>query len=76
MGAQVNRHNSKILNNSNKKEKVRTPPSCNCRKSRKSECPLTGECNQQGVIYQATVENKIGEKETYVGLAANFKKRF
>ena len=31
---------------------------------------------QQGVIYQATVENKVGEKETYVGLAANFKKRF
>ena len=76
MGAHVNRHNSKILNNSNKKEKDRTPPSCNCRKSRKSECPLPGECKQQGVIYQATVENKVGEKETYVGVAANFKKRF
>ena len=76
MGAQVRRHNNKILNNTSKKQRARAPPSCNCIKSKKSECPLPGECNQQGVIYQATVENKVGEKETYVGLAANFKKRF
>ena len=41
----------------------------------KSECPLPGARNQEGVVYQATVENANGEKETYVGLAENFKKR-
>ena len=76
MGAQVRKHNNKILNNANKKQSNRTPPSCNCIKSKKNECPLPGECNQQGVIYQATVENKKGEKETYIGLAAKFKARF
>ena len=76
MGAQVNRHNRKILNNSNKNRKAKTPPSCNCIKSKKSECPLPGACNQQGVVYQATVENKLGQKETYIGLANKFKKRF
>ena len=50
-------------------------PSCNCQKSKKSDCPLPGACNQEGVIYQATVENSNGERETYVGLAENFKKR-
>ena len=27
-------------------------------------------------MYQATVENKFGQKETYIGLANKFKKRF
>ena len=76
MGAQVSKHNSKILKNSSKKQTTRTPPSCNCIKSKKSECPLPGACNQQGVIYQATIENKNGEKQTYIGLAAKFKSRF
>ena len=76
MGAKVRRHNNKILNNTKKKQKTRTPPSCNCRKSKKNECPLPGACNQQGVIYQATVENKKAEKETYIGLASKFKARF
>ena len=76
MGAQVNKHNNKILNNSNNNRKPKTPPSCNCIKSIKSECPLPGACNQQGVVYQATVENKLGQKETYIGLANKFKKRF
>ena len=76
MGAQVRRHNNKILNNTSKKQRARAPPSCNCIKSKKSECPLPGACNQQGVIYQATVENKNGEKQTYIGLASKFKSRF
>ena len=41
----------------------------------KSECPLPRARNQERVVYQATVENANGEKETYVGLAENFKKR-
>ena len=31
---------------------------------------LNWACNQQGVIYQPTVENKNGEKQTYIGFAA------
>ena len=76
MGAQVNKHNNRILRNASLKNDTRPPPSCNCRKSKKSECPLPGECNQKGVIYQATVENSEGENENYVGLAADFKARF
>ena len=64
------------MNSSNEKQKSKTPPSCNCIKSKKRECPLPGAYNQKGVVYQATVENKLGQKESYIGLAVNFKKRF
>ena len=74
MGAQVARHNSKIIRSA-QNGPARTPPSCNCQKSRIDECPLPGACNQDGVVYQATVKSRGGE-ETYIGLAKNFKKRF
>ena len=74
MGASIARHNSKILRASNGAPK-RSPPSCNCQKSKKKDCPLPGACNQEGVIYQATVNNNQGGKETYIGLAEKFKKR-
>ena len=74
MGASIARHNSKILRASNGAPK-RSPPSCNCQKSKKKDCPLPGACNQEGVIYQATVKNNQGGKETYIGLAEKFKKR-
>ena len=74
MGAHVARHNSKILRAINGAPK-RSPPSCNCQKSKKSDCPLPGACNQEGVVYQAIVENNKGDIETYIGLAENFKKR-
>ena len=47
---------------------------CNCQK--KEDCPVPGKCNQNGVIYQATVTSATGRAETYVGLAKNFKKRY
>ena len=50
--------------------------SCNCQKSKKAECPLPGECNQNGVVYEATVKTNDGRTESYVGLARNFKKRW
>ena len=37
---------------------------------------LSGECNQDGAIYQATVASVGGRVEKYVGLAKNFKKRY
>ena len=75
MGAEISKHNNKILKNSQKKES-RKKPSCNCQKSKVSECPLPGQCNTNGVVYQATVTNNTGAKETYIGLAKNFKKKY
>ena len=75
MGAQVAKHNAKILNSS-KNAPTRAPPSCNCQKSKVDECPLPGACNQDGAVYQTTVGNTRGNEETYVGQAKNFKKRW
>ena len=73
MGAQVARHNSKVLRNS-KEVMTRPPPSCNCQKSKVENCPLPGACNQDGVVYQSTITSR--SQESYIGLAKNFKKRF
>ena len=37
---------------------------------------MPGECNQDGAIYEAIVTTDDGRKESYVGLAKNFKKRY
>ena len=73
MGSIVAKHNSKTLRksgNTQPKPKAR----CNCQK--KGECPVPGECNQDGAIYQASVTSTGGKVETYVGLAKNFKRRY
>ena len=75
MGAQVAKHNAKILKNS-KGGQNKQAPSCNCQKSRISERPLHGRCNTNGVVYQAIVRSNTGGEESYIGLAKNFKKRF
>ena len=36
---------------------------------------VPGQCNQDGVVYQATVTSATCSEETYVGLATNVKKR-
>ena len=73
MGSVVAKHNKKILrNSSNAQPKPRA--TCNCQK--KEDCPVPGECNQDGAIYQATVSSAGGREETYVGLAKNFKRRY
>ena len=68
-------HNSKILKN-----KVNPTPkpkaNCNCQTSKKADCPMPGECNQNGAVYEATVATDDGKVESYVGLAKNFKKRY
>jgi hypothetical protein len=38
------------------------------------DCPVPGQCNQDEAVYQATVTLATGRKETYVGLAKNFKR--
>ena len=75
MGRYLARHNAKILSKNNGGRK-QGAPKCNCQKSRKSECPLPGQCNQSGVIYQAQVEVQNKEPEFYVGLAKSFKPRW
>ena len=74
MGRYLARHNSKILNNKGGL-KCTHAPKCNCQKSRKGECPLPGECNQMGFIYQAQVDI-LDKQEFYVGLAKDFKQRW
>ena len=39
-------------------------------------CLAPGKCNQDGVVYQATITSDGGRSENYVGLAKNFKKRW
>ena len=46
---------------------------CNCRN--KKECPLSGECCEESIIYRATVND--AKKAEYVGsTTTSFKKRF
>ena len=75
MGSIVAKHNSKILRNTATNQ-PKPAANCNCQKSLKKDCPMPGECNQDGAIYQATMTTNDGKVETYVGLAKNFKKRY
>ena len=72
MGRHLARHNAKILRNNSGINRAQVAK-CNCQKSRKGECPLPGECNQMGVIYQAQVDIHDKQQEFYVGLAKDFK---
>jgi hypothetical protein len=75
MGRKIATHNSKIL----KKCLDPAPPpkaGCNCQKSKKADCQLPGECNTNGVVYEAVVTTSDGQRESYVGLAKNFKRRW
>ena len=49
---------------------------CKCRKQQ--DCPVSGRCLSESVIYQATVNTNNGKPEqTYIGLTAStFKTRF
>ena len=65
MGSIIARHNSKLLRSANPQPKPKA--SCNCQD--KLECPIPGQCTQNGAIYQATVASTGGRTESYVGLA-------
>ena len=71
----ISTHNKAILN---KEDNKSTNPErkCNCRQ--KDTCPLKGECQTKGVVYQATVTNTTTkEEQTYVGLTeTTFKTRY
>ena len=58
-----------------KKEEDPQKKPCNCQRSRRENCPQKGECNQQEVIYHATVKTEEEERK-YVGCTVDFKRRF
>ena len=60
-------HNSVVVEKDIEEEKIEKM--CNCRK--KDECPLSGKCLTDNIIYQATVSTDDGKEETYVGLSSN-----
>ena len=64
----ISAHNKKVL-----KPKQDDIP-CKCTKF---ECPVNGECEKSGVIYQCTVkETASGKSENYIGLTErSFKDR-
>ena len=65
----IGKHNAKLLNNKNKKKTLQ----CNCRV--KENCPISGECNQFNVVYQADVHGN-DKIMTYFGSTKNFKSRY
>ena len=70
--AVIEKHNRKILSETNENENIRT---CNCRN--RQDCPLNGKCLQSNIIYQAIVSSEDGKTETYIGLTENqFKTRY
>ena len=63
----ISKHNSRIL-----KEEERAPPQCDC----EEECPVEGQCQQSGVVYQATLHLANDRVKKYVGLTeTKFKDR-
>ena len=63
MGKRVAKHNSKILRNTiNPTPKPKA--NCNCQISKKADCPMPGQCNQNGAIYEATVATDNGVVES------------
>ena len=76
IGSYIAKHNSKILKQ-NSDTQTKPQAKCNCQTSKKSDCPIPGACNQNGVVYQATVTSEGGRNiQTYVGLAKKFKSRY
>ena len=76
MKAIINSHNKSILNKTNQATNTRRP-SCNCRN--KDNCPLSGKCLVENIIYKAEVSlpNKPSQDKVYIGSTCNsFKKRF
>ena len=74
MAAAVSRHNAKVLSESTQ---TLQPSGCSCDGGAAS-CPIQGECEKTGVVYQASVvENQSGKTETYTGLTGRkFKQRW
>ena len=77
LGAIISAHNTKVLQDSNKKPQQNVKE-CNCLPSRKENCPLNGKCqhHDKGVVYRATATTQEGVVKTYTGSTDNFKNRW
>ena len=75
VGAIISGHNKKILSTTTSPQNQRDKSqNCNCRGGT-IVCPLKGNCQQNSVIYQASVISN-GENHTYIGQAGqSFKER-
>ena len=71
----IKAHNSKTLQAS-KSQADAPKKTCNCRKSRKHECPLRGNCLAENVIYKATIETSTEEREYIGSTGRKFKERY
>ena len=75
IGAVISSHNRKILSSKSSSEQEQTfTKNCNCRGGTEV-CPLKGKCQQNSVIYKASVQTE-NESYTYIGQAGqSFKER-
>ena len=70
LARKISSHNSKIIHANSSEERG----GCNCRV--KGNCPVGGQCQKTGVVYQAEVKSE-DKVETYIGLSAtSFKDRY
>ena len=68
---QISRHNQNVKH----AEQEPNEPGCNCRN--REDCPLSGKCQVDHVVYGATVIDNNANSSTYTGLTRNtFKKRW
>ena len=73
MASQVSRKNGRVL----KQRVAPPPPTCNCQRSRKPNCPVPGKCTITDVCYRCKIVRGDNHKcESYVGQTSrNIKKR-
>lgn len=71
----IQSHNNNVLTKDDDTLNKRTTSKCNCRN--KETCPLDRNCQQEDVIYEATIDNPTkNETKKYIGSTTNFKYRF
>ena len=75
MATTVARHNSKVIRGDN--PSAVQAKKCDC-EGGTPFCPVEGECRQKGVVYKASVTERMsGKTETYTGLTGReFKERW
>ena len=67
MARQVSRKNGRVL----KQRVAPPPPSCNCQRSRKANCPVPGKCTMKDVCYRCEVTRDDNHScENYTGLTS------
>ena len=68
MASQIARKNGRVL----KRNVAPPPPTCNCRPSRKADCPLPGKCTASNVCYHCKVVREDNHVcENYCGQTKN-----